>query len=64
MTMVSIPISDERVARLRAWADEVGLSPKSSCAGSVDQLLEQPDDQLPSCGQLTSWKRMQSYIGG
>ena len=61
MTMVSIPISDERVAQLRAWAKEVGLSPEEFLRRRVDQLLEQPDDHFRRAAAYVLEKNAELY---
>ena len=58
MTSITIPLSDERAAQLRVWAEEAGLPPEEFLRRRVEQLLDQPD-------QLFIFSRkMQSFIGG
>jgi hypothetical protein len=46
MTAITIPLSDERLARLRAWAEQAGLTPEEFLRRHVEQLLEQPDEEF------------------
>jgi antitoxin FitA len=46
MTSITIPLSDERVAQLRIWAEEAGLPPEEFLRRRVEQLLDRPDQQF------------------
>src|SRR4051794_24410079 len=46
MTTITIPLSDERLAQLRAWAEQTGLSPEEFLRRRVEQLLDRPDEQF------------------
>jgi hypothetical protein len=46
MTIITIPLSDERLARLRTWAEQTGLTPEEFLRRRVEQLLEPPDEQF------------------
>jgi hypothetical protein len=46
MTVILIPLSDERLAQLRTWAEQTGLSPEEFLRRRVEKLLEQPDEQF------------------
>ena len=41
MTMITIPLSDERLAQLRAWAEQTGLTPEEFLQRRVEQLFRQ-----------------------
>jgi hypothetical protein len=43
MTTITIPLSDERAAQLRLWAEEAGLPPEEFLRRRVEQLLDRPD---------------------
>ena len=46
MTSITIPLSDERAAQLRVWAEEAGLPPEEFLRRRVEQLLDRPDQQF------------------
>ncbi len=46
MTTIAIPLSDERVARLRLRAQQAGLAPEEFLRLRVEQLLDRPDEQF------------------
>ena len=46
MTMITIPLSDERLAQLHAWAEQTGLTPEEFLRRRVEQLLQSPDAQF------------------
>jgi hypothetical protein len=46
MTMITIPLSDDRMAKLRTWAQEAGLTPEEFLQRRVDQLLAH---RTPNC---------------
>ena len=43
MTMITIPLTDDRLAKLRVWAEQVGLTPEEFLHRRVEQLLDRPD---------------------
>lgn len=61
MTMISIPLSDERLAQLRAWARQTGLSPEEFLRWRVEQLLEQPDEQFRQAAAYVLQKNEELY---
>ncbi|MFO0844213.1 MAG: hypothetical protein U0797_17725 [Gemmataceae bacterium] len=44
MTTVTIPLSEEKQARLRSLAERAGLSAEEFLRRRVEKLLEEPDD--------------------
>ena len=46
MTMMTIPVSDDRLEQLRIRAEQVGLAPEEFLRLLVDQLLAHPDEQF------------------
>lgn len=42
MTVISIPVSDERLAQLRIRAAQAGLTPEEFLRRRVDELLDEP----------------------
>jgi hypothetical protein len=46
MTTITIPLSEERLAQLRTWAEQAGLPPEEFLRRRVEQLLDRPDEQF------------------
>ncbi len=61
MTTISIPISEERLAVLNAWAEQSGLTPEEFLRRRVDQLLEKPDDQFQRAAEYVLSKNNKLY---
>ena len=61
MSMVTIPISDEHLAQLRAWAEQVGLTPEEFLRRRVQQLLEPPDQQFRQAAEYVLQKNEDLY---
>jgi hypothetical protein len=63
MTTITIPLSDERAAQLRLWAEEAGLPPEEFLRRRVEQLLDRPDVEFEKAADRLL-KKMLSFIGG
>jgi hypothetical protein len=61
MTMITIPLSDERLAQLRTWAERTGLSPEEFLRRRVEQLLEPPDEQFRRAAAYVLQKNAELY---
>ena len=61
MTTISIPLSDERIAQLRLWAEEVGLPPEEFLRRRVEQLLDRPDYQFQKASEYLLQKNAELY---
>jgi len=61
MTMITIPLSDERLAQLRTWAEEAGLSPEEFLRRRVEHLLERPDEQFRQAANYVLKKNAELY---
>ncbi len=61
MTMITIPLSDERVARLRIWAEQAGLAPEEYLRRRVEQLLDQPDEDFRQAAAYVLQKNAELY---
>jgi hypothetical protein len=61
MTIISIPLSDERLAQLRVWAEQAGVSPEEFLRRRVDQLLEPPDDRFRRAAAYVLTKNAELY---
>jgi hypothetical protein len=61
MTMIMVPISDERLAQLRLWAEQAGLAPEEYLRRRVEQLLEKPDEQFRQAAAYVVQKNAELY---
>lgn len=61
MTSITIPLSDERVAQLRVWAEEAGLPPEEFLRRRVEQLLDRPDQQFQKATDYLLQKNAELY---
>jgi hypothetical protein len=61
MRTVTIPLSDERLARLRAWAEQAGLTPEEFLQRRVEQLLDRPDEQFRQAAADVLQKNAELY---
>jgi hypothetical protein len=61
MTTITIPLSDERLARLRIWAEQAGLTPEEFLRLRVEQLLEPPDEQFRQAAAYVLEKNAKLY---
>ena len=61
MTMITIPLSDERLAQLRTWAAQTGLSPEEFLRRRVEQLLDRPDEPFRQAAAYVLRKNAELY---
>jgi predicted transcriptional regulator len=61
MTSITIPLSDERAAQLRVWAEEAGLTPEEFLRRRVEQLLDRPDQQFQKAADHLLQKNAELY---
>jgi hypothetical protein len=61
VTTITIPLSDDRLAQLRAWAEQAGLSPEEFLRRRVEQLLARPDDQFRAAAAYVLEKNAELY---
>lgn len=61
MTTFTIPLSDDRLAQLRAWAEQAGLTPEEFLRRRVEQLLEQPDEAFKQAAAYVFQKNAELY---
>jgi len=61
MTSITIPLSDERVAQLRVWAEEAGLQPEEFLRRRIEQLLDRPDQQFQKAADYLLQKNAELY---
>jgi hypothetical protein len=61
MTTITIPLSDERAAQLRLWAEEAGLPPEEFLRRRVEQLLDRPGEQFQQAADYVLQKNAELY---
>lgn len=61
ITAITIPLSDERLAQLRAWAEQAGLPPEEFLRRRVEQLLDRPDEQFREAASYVLEKNAELY---
>ena len=61
MTMITIPLSDERLAKLRAWAEQAGVSPEEFLHRRVEQMLDRPSDEFTKAASYVLEKNAELY---
>ncbi len=60
-TTIAIPLSENHLAQLRLWAEQVGLPPEEFLRRRVEQLLDQPDDQFRQAAKYVLEKNAELY---
>jgi predicted transcriptional regulator len=61
MTTITIPLSDDRVAQLRNYAEQTGLTPEEFLRRRVEQLLDRPDEQFSEAAAYVLQKNAELY---
>jgi hypothetical protein len=61
MAMITIPLSDDRLAQLQAWAEQAGVSPEEFLRRRVEQLLDRPDEQFRQAASYVLQKNAELY---
>jgi hypothetical protein len=61
MTTVTIPVSDDRFERLRALAQQAGISPEEFLKRRVEFLLDQPDEEFKTITERILEKNRELY---
>jgi antitoxin FitA len=61
MTTITIALSEERLAQLRTWAEQTGLSPEEFLRRRVEQLLDQPDQPFRQAADHVLRKNAELY---
>ena len=61
MTMITIPLSEERLAQLRSRAEQAGLAPEEFLRRRVEQLLDRPDEQFRQAANYVMKKNAELY---
>ena len=61
MTLITIPLTDERVAELHIRAKKAGLAPEEFLRLRVEQLLTQPEEQFREAAAYVLEKNTDLY---
>jgi hypothetical protein len=61
MTTITIPLSDDRLAQLRARAEQTGLTPEEFLRRRVEQLLDRPDEPFRQAAAYVVQKNAELY---
>jgi hypothetical protein len=61
MTTITIPLSDEHLAQLRARAEQTGLTPEEFLRRRVEQILDRPDEQFSQAAAFVLKKNAELY---
>ncbi len=61
MTTIAIPLSEERAAQLRIWAEQAGLPPEEFLRRRVEQMLDRPDPQFRQAASYVLQKNAELY---
>ncbi len=61
MTMISIPLSEERLAQLRLLADQAGLAPEEFLRRRVEQFLDLSDEPFRQAAAYVLQKNAELY---
>lgn len=61
MTTIAIPLSEDRLAQLRIWAEQAGLHPEEYLRRRVEQLLDRPDEQFREAAAYVLEKNAELY---
>lgn len=61
MTTIPIPLTDERLARLRTLAEQAGVSPEEFLRRRVEQLLAEQDEAFRQAADRVLEKNADLY---
>jgi hypothetical protein len=61
MTMITIPLSEQRLAQLRTWAEQTGLTPEEFLRQHVEELLDWPNKLFHQAAAYTLQKNAELY---
>ena len=63
MTAITIPLSDEKLERLRALADRAGVSPEELARAGLEEWLSRPPDDFAAAAEYVFRKNAELYRG-
>jgi hypothetical protein len=61
MSMLTISLSEERLALLRARAERAGLTPEELMRQCIDELLDGPDERFSQAASYVLKKNAELY---
>ena len=61
MTTITIPLTEDRLAKLRQVAEQAGLSPEEMLRRRVESWLERPDDEFAQAAASVLQKNTELY---
>lgn len=61
MTTISVPLSEERLARLRDLARLVGVAPEELAGAGLEDWLRQPRDDFAEAARYVLQKNAELY---
>jgi predicted transcriptional regulator len=61
MAAITIPLTDDRLARLRALAEQAGVSPEEFLHRRVEQFLDRADDEFDKAAAYVLEKNAELY---
>jgi antitoxin FitA len=61
MTVITIPLTDEHLTKLRELADRIGLSPEEFLRRRVDSWLERPNQEFINAASQVLEKNAELY---
>jgi hypothetical protein len=61
MMLITVPLSEERLAQLRVRAEQAGLTPEEYLRRRIEQLLDQPDEHFRQSATFVLQKNAELY---
>ena len=61
MTAITIPLSDDKLERLRALADRAGVSPEELAQAGLEEWLSRPRDDFAAAAEYVFRKNAELY---
>jgi antitoxin FitA len=61
MTLITIPLSEERLTQSRACAEQAGQAPEEFLRQRVEQFLDRPDNQFTETADQVLKKNAELY---
>jgi hypothetical protein len=61
MTTIAVSLTEERLAKLRTWAEQTGLTPEEFLRQHVEKLLDWRDEQFREAVDYVLQKNAEIY---
>jgi antitoxin FitA len=61
MSAITVPLSDDRLERLRALAAQAGISPEELARIGLEEWLAQPREDFRQAAEYVLWKNAELY---